>query len=344
MIRSKDLTQFSRKLATLVSAGIPLAKALHLMAENYPKGPLHNLLHAIKKDLERGQAFSTALKKHPRYFNQFYTGLIEVGELSGTLDILLIRLASNQEKNEALKRKLKTALVYPFMILCVAITVTLFLLIFIVPTFKEMFQSFNLELPLATKMLLKISDIMIKGLYWLPFVLIPPCLLLKKLYKTHIPLQQFIQKATLKFPLFGGLIFKSHIATITRVLAITQTSGVPLNTALETLAHITPNRVFLRAIHQMRRLLAQGQRLEKAMQATGLFPIMITQMIAIGEESGMLDTLLEKLSCILDEELESTLGQLTTLIEPVMMIFLGLMVGGLVIALYLPIFNMGSIC
>lgn len=343
-ITNQDLTQLSRKLATLVSAGIPLVRALHLIAESYSKGPLYHLLHKIKRELERGQTFSVVLKKYPRYFNPFYTGLIEVGELSGTLDVLLIRLAANQEKNERLKRKLKTALVYPMMILLVAIAITVFLLIFIVPVFKEMFQSFNLELPLATKILLKLAGIIHYGVYCIPITAIVNYILFKKLYKTHTNLQHFIQRLTLQLPFFGPLIFKAHIASITRILAITEVSGVPLNTALETLAHITRNIVFLRAIHHIQRLLAQGQRLEKTFQSTGLFPMMVCQMIGIGEESGMLATVLEKLSGILDEELESTLGQLTTLIEPLMMIFLGLLVGGLVIALYLPIFNMGSIC
>lgn len=342
-IKSRDLTLFSRKLATLISAGIPLVHALHAIATGYPKGPFVTLLQQIKKDLERGQAFSVALKKHPNYFNRLYTGLIEVGELSGSLDILLARLAENQEKTESLKKKLKTAVLYPAIIFFVAIVITIFLLMFIVPIFKEMFQTFNLELPFATRILLKISHILQNYSQWLIIFFTLSVFCFIKFYRKHRKLQNFIQIQLLRVPIFGSIIIKGQVASITRILATTETAGVPLSKALETLTSVTSNPVFIQAIHHIRRQLAQGNRLQVAIKSTGLFPMMVHQMIGIGEESGTLDTILEKLSNILDEELNTVLEQMTTFIEPVIMIFLGLVIGGLVMALYLPIFNMGSL-
>lgn len=342
-IKSRDLTLFSRKLATLVSAGIPLGQALNIVSESYPNTPLYFLIQKIKKEIEKGQAFSTTLKKHPQHFDKLYCGLIEIGELSGTLDILLLRLANNQEKNEALKRKLKIALFYPVIVLLVAIGISAFLLISIVRTFQEMFQTFQLELPLPTKILLYLSDRLRHQGCFLLFALALSSFFSGKLYRSNRKLQHFIQRQSLRLPLFGALIIKSHIAAFTRILAITENAGVPLSKALETVASIIPNIVFSEAIHQVRLLLERGNRLQTAMQTASIFPLMVNQMIAIGEEAGMLDTILEKLSSILDDELETALGQLTTLVEPIMMILLGLMVGGLVIALYLPIFNMGSL-
>jgi type IV pilus assembly protein PilC len=342
-IRSSDLTLFSRKLATLVSAGIPLGQALNIISESYPKSPLHFLIQKIKKEIEKGQAFSTILKKYPQHFDKLYCGLIETGELSGTLDILLLRLAHNQEKNEALKRKLKTALFYPIIVLFVALGITAFLLISIVPTFQEMFQTFKLELPLPTKILLYLSDRLRHQGCFLLFALILSGFFSAKLYRSNRNIQHFIQRQSLRLPLFGPLIVKSHVAAFTRILATTENAGVPLSKALETVESIIPNIVFSESIHQVRLLLERGNRLQMAIQTTSIFPLMVNQMITIGEEAGMLDIILEKLSSILDNELETALGQLTTLVEPIMMILLGLMVGGLVIALYLPIFNMGSL-
>jgi len=342
-IKTADLTLFTRKLATLVSAGIPLAQAIQVISQSSPRGSLYSLLQHIKKELERGQAFSWALKKHPQYFNKLYCGLIEIGELSGNLDTILNRLATNQEKSEALKRKLKTALIYPILIFCVALSITTFLLISIVPIYKEMFQSFRLELPLATKILLQLSDICRNDGCWLLPGLTLCFFLSLKLYRTNKKIQQSIQYHSLRLPLLGPLIIKSEVAAITRILATTEAAGVPLTKALETLVSITPNIVFVQAINHIRLLLGRGYRLQAAMQETPVFPSLVQQMIGIGEESGTLDSILEKLSAILDAELEAELGQLTTLVEPLMMILLGLLVGGLVLALYLPIFNMGSL-
>lgn len=342
-IKTTELTLFTRKLATLVSAGIPLAQAIHVIVQSYPKGSLHSLLQKIKKELERGQSLSSTLKKYPQYFNKLYCGLIEIGELSGNLDTILNRLASNQEKSEALKRKLKTALIYPILILCVALSITVFLLISIVPIYKEMFQSFRLELPLATKILLQLSEICRNAGYWLLLGLILFFFLSSKFYRTNKKFQHALQRYSLRLPLLGKLIIKNEVAAITRILATTEGAGVPLTKSLETLVSITSNIVFVQAIHHIRLLLGRGYRLQAAMQEAPIFPLLIQQMIGIGEESGTLDHILEKLSVILDEELQAELGQITTLVEPLMMIFLGLLVGGLVIALYLPIFNMGSL-
>ncbi len=344
-VNNHELTLFTRKLATLVSTGIPLVQTLNIIIEGYPKtkSPMRSLLQQIKRELERGNALSFALKKHPQYFNKVYYGLIEIGELSGTIDNILLRLADNQEKSDSLKRKIKRALIYPLLIFFVAISITIFLLIYIVPTFQDMFQNFHLELPWPTKILLKLSIIMKTQGYKICMGLILSIFFAHRLYRSNKNLQHFIQCRSLQLPLLGPLIIKSQVAAITRMLATTEAAGVPLTSALETLAAITTHVIFARAIHHIRVLLTRGERLETALLSTAVFPTVVNQMIGIGEESGTLAIILDKLSCILDEELETALGQLTTLIEPIMMLFLGFIVGGLVIALYLPIFNMGSL-
>ncbi len=342
-VKSTEITLFTRQMATMLNAGIPLVQALGILAEGDPNGALGKLAIKIKLDVEGGSAFSIALRKNPRYFDELYCSLIESGEQSGTLDTMLDRISIYKEKTDSLKRKIKKAMYYPIAIIIVACVVSAILLIKVVPTFKDLFQGYGAELPAFTQFVLNISDALQNyGIY----IIIGIILLgyfLKNLYQKNTHFQHAIQRLALKLPIFGAILKQSIMASFARTLSTTSAAGVPLTDALESIAKASNNIVYSTAIMEIKDGLSTGQRMRVAMKKTGIFPNLVVQMIGIGEESGALEDMLGKIATIYEEEVDAAVDGLTSLLEPLIMVILGIIVGGLVIAMYLPIFKMGSI-
>jgi len=342
-VTSEEITLFTRQMSTMLNAGIPLVQALTVMSEGAPSSALGDLTRKLKLDVESGSAFSIALKKSPEHFDELYCNLMESGEQSGTLDTMLERVALYKEKTDTLKRKIKKALYYPIAVLVIAAIVTTILLIKVVPTFRDMFSGYGAELPSFTLFVLGISDtLQHHGLYILA-VAILLFLIIQKLYRTRIGFQHAVQRLSLRTPILGNILKKTIVARFARTLSTTTAAGVPLTDALESVAGATGNIVYSNAIRLVRDGLATGQQMRAVMKKTGIFPVMVVQMIGIGEESGALEDMLGKVATIYEEEVDSAVDGLTTLLEPLIMVILGIVVGGLVVAMYLPIFKMGSI-
>jgi len=342
-ITSEDITTFSRQMATMLGAGIPLVQGLTIVSEGSSSNAMADLVRKIKVDVESGSAFSIALKKHPQYFDGLYCSLVESGEQSGTSDTMLDRIATYKEKSDSLRRKVKKALYYPAAVIIIAMIVTAILLIKVVPTFKEMFKGYGAELPAFTLFVLNISDmVQAYGIYMLiGFIILG--FLIVRLYRKRVGFRNFSQRIFLIIPIFGPILRKTIIARFARTLSTTTAAGVPLTDALTSVAKATNNIVYLTAIEKIREGLSIGQQLRASMKRTNVFPPMVVHMIGIGEESGALEDMLGKVAAIYEEEVDTAVDGLTTLLEPLIMVFLGIVVGGLVIAMYLPIFKMGSI-
>lgn len=342
-IKSEDVTMFTRQMATLSAAGIPLVQSLGLVAESATIPALTNMVQKIKLDVESGSAFSVALKKYPYTFDELYCGLIETGEQSGTLDTMLNRIAVYKEKVDTLKRKVKKALYYPIAVLIIAAIVTTILLVKVVPTFKDIFASYGAALPGFTLMVLKLSELLqdyglfvLGGLVFLGF-------LISYLYRHNESFNHAVQRASLKIPVIGPILQKTAVARFTRTLATTTASGVPLTEALDAVSRASGNIVYSNAIKQIKEGLISGQQLKVVMKKAKVFPPIVIQMVGIGEESGALEEMLGKVATIYEEEVDAQVDGLTTLLEPLIMTILGVVVGGLVVAMYLPIFKMGGL-
>lgn len=350
-IRSQELSLFFRQLSTLTSAGVPLSHSFQVIeqgfAKSLPKSPLLAIIKKIHHNISVGNTFSSSLRSYSTIFNPLYSGLIEIGEHSGTLDLILIKIASHHEKLETFKRKLKIAITYPACVLVISFILVFVLMFNVVPIFQELFESFNLELPFITHALLKLSRYLKQNCILLLLVLL--CLVLSiKILHTKIPafkhsVQHLLNLLYLKLPVVSKLYKINMMARFASSLAITQASGLPLINAIETIAKISNNPIYKKNMQTLITMLNQGLRLQAAMQKTNFFFPIVIQMIGIGEESGSLETLLEKIADLYEEEFNAKLMQLTTLLEPLMMVVLGLGVGSLVIALYLPMFNMGAL-
>jgi type IV pilus assembly protein PilC len=341
--KSQDITLFSRQLATMLNAGIPLVQGLNIISEGESDSALGELARNIKTEVEGGSSFSQSLRRHPSQFDELYCNLVESGEQSGTLDTMLDRIALYKEKSDSLKRKVKKALYYPSAIIIIAGVVSAILLIKVVPTFKEMFAGYGAELPLFTQFVLNISDALEHyGIYIIVGLILGGYIIVNQ-YRHHTTFQHFIQRLSLKIPVIGPILKKSTIASFARTLSTTSSAGVPLTDALESIAKASKNIVYFTAIIEVKDALATGQRMRSAMKKTNVFPNLVVQMVGIGEESGALEDMLRKIATIYEEEVDSAVDGLATLLEPIIMVILGIVVGGLVIAMYLPIFKMGSI-
>src|SRR5690606_4968664 len=304
---------------------------------------MQKLVLAIKSDVEAGTALAQALAKHPLYFDDLYINLVNAGEQAGALETLLDKVATYKEKTEALKKKIKKALFYPAAVVVVAIVVTAILLIFVIPQFEELFQGFGADLPAFTRMVIDLSNfVQAKG--WLILVAVVAAvfgfLYAKKRYRS---VQHFIDRTVLHLPVIGPILQKSAIARFARTLATTFAAGVPLVEALDSVAGATGNIVYETGVRKMRDEVATGQRLQRAMENTDLFPNMVNQMIAVGEESGSLDDMAAKVADFYEEEVDNAVDSMSSLLEPLIMAILGVLVGGLVVAMYLPIFKMGQV-
>ncbi len=342
-ITTKDIAVFSRQLATMMTAGIPLVQSMDIVARGHENPSMQELLLNIKGDVEGGTSLSEALGKHPLYFDSLFCNLVQAGEQAGVLDTLLHKIAEYKEKTESLKAKIKKALSYPTAVIVIAFVVTAILLIFVVPTFQELFQGFGADLPAFTLMVIGLSQFL-QDWWWAVFGGIGVVIYGFSQGRKRSPkFNKAIDRLSLKLPLVGGILTKATLARYARTLSTMFAAGVPLVEALESVAGATGNIVFSDAVMQIREEVATGQQLQLSMQQTDLFPNLMIQMVAIGEESGALDQMLGKVADFYEEEVDNAVDNLSSLLEPLIMAVLGILIGGLVVAMYLPIFKMGSV-
>jgi type IV pilus assembly protein PilC len=338
-----DIAVFSRQLATMLTAGIPLVQAFEIVGVGHDKPAMQKLILDIKADIESGTSLHEALAKHPLYFDDLYVNLVEAGEQAGALENLLDKVATYKEKTEALKKKIKKALFYPAAVLAVAVIVTLILLIFVIPQFEALFQGFGADLPAFTRMVINLSAfVQDKG--WIIALIVGGAVFgFGYFYKRSKPLRHFIDRTLLKIPVLGPILTKAAIARFARTLSTMFAAGVPLVEAMESVAGATGNIVYEQATLRMRDEVATGLRLQRAMENSGLFPNMVNQMIAVGEESGSLDEMAAKVADFYELEVDTAVDSMASLLEPLIMVILGVLVGGLVVAMYLPIFKLGAV-
>ncbi len=342
-VSTLDITIFTRQLATMMKAGVPLVQSFEIVAEGLDNPSMREVVLGIKGEVEGGNTFAGALKKYPQHFDNLFCSLVESGEQSGALETMLDRVAIYKEKSEILKQKIKKAMKYPMAVIVVALVVTIILMVKVVPVFQDLFSSFGADLPAFTQMVVNMSNWMQK--YWFILILVIGLMItaFMEAKKRSKKFRDTLDKLALKLPIFGDLVYKAIIARYSRTLATTFAAGVPLIDALESTAGATNNVVYETAVMKIRDDVATGQQLQFAMRATNKFPSMAVQMVAIGEESGSLDAMLDKVATHFENEVDNAVDGLTSMMEPLIMAVLGVLVGGLVIAMYLPIFQMGSV-
>ncbi len=338
-----DIAIFSRQLATMLGAGIPLVQAFEIIGAGHEKPSMQKLLMEIKSDIEGGTSLHESLGKHPLYFDDLYVNLTEAGEQAGALESLLDKIATYKEKTEAIKKKVKKAMFYPAAVLAVALIVTTILLIFVIPQFESLFKGFGADLPAFTQAVIDLSKFVQHYGIFIGIVAGIGIYTFAYFHKRSSKLREFLDRAMLRFPIIGPILNKAAIARFARTLSTMFTAGVPLVEALESVAGATGNIVYEDAVMKMRDEVATGQRLQRAMENTGLFPNMVVQMIAVGEESGSLDTMSGKVANFYEEDVDNAVDSMSSLLEPLIMAILGVLVGSLVIAMYLPIFKLGSV-
>ncbi|GGD64782.1 type II secretion system F family protein [Lacimicrobium alkaliphilum] len=342
-VNAEDICIVSRQIATMLGAGVTLIQTIDMIAEGHAKASMRKMLTDIGNEVKAGNPLSTALRKHPDHFEDLYCDLVETGEQSGALETIYDRIATYKEKAEALKSKIKKAMFYPIAVIVVAFIVTTILLVFVVPQFEEIFSSFGAELPAFTQFVLGISRFVQNNGLYIAAAMFVGAILFARAYKKSRPLRDSIDKKILKVPVIGEILKKASIARFTRTLSTTFAAGVPLIGALESAAGAAGNAVFRDAILHIRKEVAGGMPMNVAMRATAVFPDMVTQMIAIGEESGAVDEMLSKIATIYEREVDDMVDGLTSLLEPMIMAVLGVVIGGLIVAMYLPIFQMGNV-
>lgn len=341
-ITAKDVTVFTRQLATMVAAGIPVAQAFDIVGKGHENPTMRELINTIKHDIESGTSMTEALGKHPLYFDELYCNLVQAGEAAGILEAILDKLAIYKEKIESLKSKIKSALFYPTAVIVVAFIITSVLMIFVIPQFESLFQGFGADLPAFTKLVIDISDVF-TSYWWAIFgSIIGSVVFISYSYKRSIKMQHTLDRLLLRSPIIGEIVRKATIARFTRTLATMFAAGVPLVEALDSVAGASGNRVYFEATMDIKADVSTGTQLQAAMGATELFPNMVVQMVAIGEESGELDSMLNKVADIYEQEVDDAVAGLSSLIEPIIMAFLGVVIGGLVVAMYLPIFKLAA--
>jgi type IV pilus assembly protein PilC len=342
-VTAADIAIFSRQMATMMTAGIPLVQSFDIIGAGHENPAVQRLILAIKADVEGGTSLADALAKHPLHFDDLFVNLVAAGEQAGALETLLDKIATYKEKTEAIKKKIKKALFYPAAVVVVAIVVTVILMIYVIPEFESLFQGFGADLPAFTRMVIEMSKfVQSKG--WMLLLLgVGAVVGLIQAKKRSRAVQHFLDRAMLRIPIVGPILNKSAIARYARTLSTTFAAGVPLVEALDSVAGACGNIVFETGVLKMRDEVATGQRLQRAMENTNLFPNMVNQMIAVGEESGSLDAMSAKVADFYEEEVDNAVDSMSSLLEPLIMAVLGVLVGGLVIAMYLPIFKMGAV-
>ena len=340
-VNQRSIAVFTRQLATMIDAGLPLVQSLEILSLQQESKVFKNIIREIREDVEGGSTFAGALKKHPATFNELYTNLVVAGEEGGILDSILTRLSNYIEKAEALKKKVKSALFYPATIVGVAVIVVMILMIFVIPVFETMFKSAGQNLPLPTLIVLTLSKLIKKYVIIIIPALILLFYLLKKYHQTESG-KAVIDSLLLKLPVFGMLLKKIAVARFSRTLATLISSGVPILDGLNIVSRTSGNRIIEIAILNARSSIREGETIAEPLSRGGIFPPMVIQMISVGESTGALDSMLSKIADFYEDEVDIAVANLTSLLEPFLMIFLGIVIGGVVIAMYLPIFNMAS--
>ena len=342
-VKPKDIAMFTRQLSTMLRAGVPLLQAFDIVGRGSPNPRMTKLLADIRGDVETGTSLSTAFRKQPLYFDALYCNLVEAGEAAGILETLLDRLATYQEKTLAIKQKIKSALIYPISVLVVAFVVVTVIMLFVIPAFKEVFSSFGAELPAPTLIVMGMSDFFV-SYWWLIFGVIGGSLyFFFETWKRSEKMQKAMDRLMLRLPIFGPLINKAAVARWTRTLSTMFAAGVPLVEALDSVGGASGNAVFAEATEKIQKDVSTGSGLTASMQSTGVFPTMVIQMCAIGEESGSIDHMLSKAADFFEAEVDEAVKGLSTLMEPLIIVFLGTLIGGIVVAMYLPIFKLGQV-
>ena len=341
-VTDKDIVVFTRQFATMIGAGLPLVQCLEILAAQSDNKSFGQIIGEVKMDVESGTTFADALKKHPKVFSALYSNMVQAGEIGGALDVTLIRLAAQLEKAAKLKSQIKTAMVYPSAIMGVAIIVITVLLVFVIPIFAKMFSDFGGTLPGPTLFVMGVSELLQKYIFLVIVALGVGVYALKKYYETAGG-RFLIDTLVLKLPVAGDLIRKISVAQFTRTFGTLLKSGVPIMEGLEIVARIAGNVIVQNAIMEARTSVGEGKTLSEPLQKTGVFPPMVVQMINVGEATGALDEMLGKIADFFDDEVDAAVGALTALLEPMLMVFLGTVIGFIVIAMYLPIFKMASV-
>jgi len=342
-ISPMDVAIFTRQLATMMKAGVPLVQSFEIVAEGLDNAAMREVVMGIKTEVEGGGSFTTALRKYPLYFDELFCSLVESGEQSGALETMLDRVADYKEKSELLKQKIKKAMKYPISVIIVAVIVTVILLLKVVPVFQSMFEGFGAELPAFTLMVVNMSKWLQANWFYALVIIMGIGGAFSEAKKRSKAFNNMLDRLALKAPIVGDLVYKSTVARFARTLATTFAAGVPLVDALVSCAGATGNVVYRDAVMKIKDEVSSGQQLGFSMRQSGIFPSMALQMVAIGEESGALDAMLDKVATHFENEVDNAVDGLTSMMEPLIMAVLGVLIGGLVIAMYLPIFQMGSV-
>jgi len=342
-ITTADIAIFSRQLATMLTAGIPLVQALDIVGNGHENANMQKLIMGVKSDIEGGNSLASGLAKHPLYFDDLFVNLVEAGEQAGALETLLDKIATYKEKTEAIKKKIKKALFYPVAVMIVAVVVTAILLVFVIPEFENLFKGFGADLPAFTRMVIDLSEFVRAEGVWIVLGTVAAASAFIYTKKRSRAFREALDKISLKLPIIGPILDKSCIARFARTLSTMFSAGVPLVEGLESVAGATGSIVYENAVLEIKDEVATGMRLQQAMENTDLFPNMVIQMIAVGEESGSLDEMSSKVADFYEDDVDAAVDGLSSLLEPLIMAILGVLVGGLVIAMYLPIFKMGTV-
>jgi type IV pilus assembly protein PilC len=342
-IKAKDIATFTRQMATMIKAGVPLLQSFDIVGRGHPNPSMARLILDIRSDVETGTSLSNAFRKHPKYFDALYCNLVEAGETAGMLELVLDRLATYQEKSLAIRSKIKSALTYPIAVLVVAFVVVSIIMLFVVPVFTEVFAQFGASLPAPTLMVVAMSNFFVH--YW--YILFGSIFLggyfFFRTWKRSVKMQEAMDRLLLRLPVFGKLVRLGALARWTRTLSTMFGAGVPLVEALDAVGGAAGNIVYLRATEKIQQDVSTGTSLTTAMQTQGVFPPLVIQLTSIGEESGSLDAMLSKAADIYEAEVDELVKNLSALLEPMIIVFLGVLIGGLVVAMYLPIFNLGKV-
>jgi len=342
-IKPMDIALFTRQMATMMGSGVPLLQSFDIIAEGFDNPNMRKLVEEIKQEVAAGNSLANSLRKKPLYFDDLYCNLVDAGEQSGALEALLDRVATYKEKTESLKAKIKKAMTYPIAVVVVAIIVSAILLIKVVPQFQTVFASFGAELPAFTKMVIALSELLQEWWFIVLIALFAAAFIIRNFYQRSEKFRDSVDRAVLKVPVMGDIVYKSAVARYARTLSTTFAAGVPLVEALDSVSGATGNVVFRNAVNKIKQDVSSGTQLNFSMRTTGVFPSMAVQMASIGEESGSLDAMLDKVASYYEEEVDNAVDNLTTLMEPMIMAVLGVLVGGLIIAMYLPIFQLGNV-
>jgi type IV pilus assembly protein PilC len=340
-VKNKDIVIFTRQFSTMIDAGLPLVQGLNILAEQNPNPTFKSILRQLTKDVEGGSTLAEAMKKHPKVFDNLFVNLVAAGEVGGILDTILQRLATFIEKAEELKSRIKGALTYPVVVIGIAFIVIAVILIFVIPVFQDMFSSFGSALPMPTQIVVNMSDFMKGNIHWIILAIIAFVYAFKQYANTKGG-RKTIDTWSLKVPVFGDLLKKTAVARFTRTLGTMMSSGVPILDSLEIVAKTAGNVVIEEIIYDVRGSIAEGQTIAEPLSENDIFPGMVIQMISVGEATGALDTMLGKIADFYDKEVDAAVDALTSMLEPLLMLFLGGAIGGLVVAMYLPIFTMAG--